>query len=138
MHRGGRPPAAPPEAFMHFLFVDDRFGTPIYVFLERDPHGQDGYPGMSVREVSLEAGPHSVAGRRCELGRDPARLGTFREFASSGAVARAGYILIEPHYVGPNWDGYCHHFKPEGTKPPKKGGRPVGPPARLRARDAAG
>ena len=125
---------------MHFLVVDDRFGTPIYVFLERDPHGQTGYPGMYVREVSLEAGTHAVAGRRSELGRDPASLGKFREFTSSGAVARAGFILIEPHYVGPNWEGYCSQFKPEGVKPPKKTGRhPVPPrPARARATGAAG
>ena len=76
---------------MHFLVIDVRYGTPIYVFLERDPHGQDGYPDLIVQEVSLEAGvePGSV-GRRAAIGRDPAHLEQFREFISDGAVARAG------------------------------------------------
>ena len=109
---------------MHFLVVDARFGTPIYVFLERDPHGQDGYPGLRVQEVTLEAGAPSAAGRRAAIGRDPAHLERFREFVSDGAVARAGFILVEPRYVGPNWEGYCRQFRPEGEKPIKRLGRP--------------
>jgi hypothetical protein len=110
---------------MHFLVVDSRFGTPIYVFLERDPHGQSDYPGLVVREVSLEAGAGpSAVGRRAAIGRDPAHLEQFREFISDGAVARAGFILVEPRYVGPSWEGYCRHFRPEGEKPVKRPGRP--------------
>ena len=115
---------------MHFLVVDARFGTPIYVFLERDPHGQDGYPGLRVEEVTLEAvvAP-SAASRRAAIGRDPAHLERFREFVSDGAVARAGFILVEPRYVGPSWEGYCRHFRPEGEKPVK---RHECPPAAVR------
>jgi hypothetical protein len=109
---------------MHFLVIDHRFGTPIYAFLERDPHGHPDYPGLSVREVTLEPGPPPPAcGRRCAIGRDPARLERFREFPSEGAVARAGFILIEPRYVGPNWEGYCSQFRPEGEKPAKRPSR---------------
>jgi hypothetical protein len=106
---------------MHFLVVDSRFGTPIYVFLERDPHGQTGYPGFAVREVTLEAGV--TPSRRPAIGRDPAHLERFREFASEAAVTRAGFILIEPRYVGSNWEGYCCQFRPEGEKPVKRPGR---------------
>jgi hypothetical protein len=109
---------------MHFLVVDPRFSTPIYVFLERDPHGQDGYPDLAVQEVTLEAGVGSSAGRRPAIGRDPAHLEQFREFGSDGAVARAGFILVEPRYVGPDWEGYCRQFRPEGEKPAKRPGRP--------------
>jgi hypothetical protein len=105
---------------MHFLVVDSRFGTPIYVFLERDPHGQAGYPGLAVQEVTLEPG---AACRRAAIGRDPAHLEQFREFASEGAVTRAGFILIEPRYVGANWEGYCCQFRPEGEKPAKRPAR---------------
>lgn len=108
---------------MHFLVVDARFGTPIYVFLERDPHGQAGYPGLAVREVTLEAWVGSSASRRLAIGRDPAHLERFREFASDGAVTRAGFILVEPRYVGPNWEGYRRQFRPEGEKPAKRVGR---------------
>jgi hypothetical protein len=114
---------------MHFLVVDPRFGTPIYAFLERDPRGQAGYPGLAVREVSLEPGAAAAASRRPAIGRDPARLERFREFASEAAVARAGFILIEPRYVGPNWEGYCGQFRPEGEKPAK---RPARAPAAVR------
>ena len=111
---------------MHFLVVDARFGTPIYVFLERDPHGQDGYPGLRVQEVVIESGSAPApAGRRAAIGRDPAHLERFREFPSDGAVARAGFILVEPRYVGPNWEGYCRQFRPEGEKPVKRPGRPT-------------
>ena len=106
---------------MHFLVVDARFGTPIYVFLERDPHGQDGYPDLAVQEITLEVGA-DVAGRRAAIGRDPAHLERFREFSSDGAVARAGFILVEPRYVGPSWEGYSRHFRPEGDKPVKRSG----------------
>lgn len=105
---------------MHFLVIDARFGTPIYVFLDRDPHGQDGYPDLAVQEVTLEAGTGEAAGRRVAIGRDPAHLEQFREFGSDGAVARAGFILVEPRYVGPSWEGYSRHFRPEGEKPVKR------------------
>jgi hypothetical protein len=109
---------------MHFLVVDVRFGTPIYVFLECDPHGQNGYPNLAVQEVTLEAGGTPLVGRRAAIGRDPAHLNRFREFVSDGAVARAGFVLVEPRYVGPSWEGYCRHFRPEGEKPIKRPGRP--------------
>jgi hypothetical protein len=113
------------EAEMHFLVVDARYGTPIYVFLEFDPDGVAGYPGLAVQEVTLEAAsiPPS-AGRRTAIGRDPNHLEQFREFPSDWAVAKAGFILIEPRYVGATWEGYCQQFRPEGDKPAKRLGRP--------------
>jgi hypothetical protein len=107
---------------MHFLVVDPRFGTPIYVFLDSDPAGGKDYPGLAVEEIVLEVAPPGTHGRRTSVGRDPYRLARFREFASDAAVARAGFILMEPRYVGPNWEGYCRHFRPEGEKPDKHRG----------------
>jgi hypothetical protein len=102
---------------MHFLVVDTRFGTPIYVFLESDPRGAENYPGLTVRGVTLEIGDPAPSGRRTVIGCDPAHLERFREFASERAVVRAGFILMEPRYVGPTWEGYCRTFRPEGEKP---------------------
>src|SRR5262245_62165526 len=106
---------------MHFLVVDNRFGTPIYVILESDPRGERGFPALRVREVTLE----ERVGPRAAVGRDPARLDRFREFRSEGAVAGAGFILIEPRYVGPNWVSYLSAFRPEGEKPHKHWREPV-------------
>jgi hypothetical protein len=108
---------------MHFLVVDVRFGTPIYVLLEDDPQGTKDYPGLVVREVTLEFGPGLGTSRRRAIGRDPNHLDLLREFASDAAVAHAGFILLEPRYVGPNWEGYCRQFRPEGEKPTKRLGR---------------
>jgi hypothetical protein len=108
---------------MHFLVIDARFGTPIYVLLETDPQGTKDYPGLVVREVTLELGPGLAASRRRAIGRDPNHLNLFREFASEAALAGAGFILLEPRYVGPNWEGYCRQFRPEGEKPAKRLGR---------------
>jgi hypothetical protein len=108
---------------VHFLVIDIRFGTPIYVFLEADPHGDAGYPGLAVHAVTLEEISTSGS-RRYAIGRDPNCLERFREFVSDGAVARAGFILMEPRYVGTNWEGYCRHFRPEGGKPHKRPGHP--------------
>jgi hypothetical protein len=110
---------------MHYLVIDTRFGTPIYAFLELDPRGADEYPGLAVREVTLEllrapggAGlDWPAVGRRPAIGRDPYHLDRFREFASDGAVARGGFILIEPRYVGPSWEAYVREFRPQGEKP---------------------
>jgi hypothetical protein len=114
---------------MHFLVVDGRYGTPIYVLLEKDPRGTDDYPGLGVGEITLELGGALVAGRRAALGRDPNHLERFREFVSDGAVSRAGFILVEPRYVGATWEGYCRHFRPEGEKPTKRSGRTHAGPA---------
>ena len=116
--------AGPPHLIgtMHFLVVDPRFGTPIYVFLEADPHGDAHYPGLAVQEITLEAEP-GAGNRRTSIGRDPNHLSLFREFASDGAVARAGFILMEPRFVGVNWEGYSRQFRPEGEKPAKRDGR---------------
>jgi len=120
---------------MYFLVIDDRFGTPIYVLLEVDPRGERGFPGLAVREVTLERRPAPVrpsVGAGAAVGRDPARLDRFREFGSSGAVAGAGFILIEPRYVGPSWPSYLTAFRPEGEKPSKRPRHPAahGPPTR--------
>jgi hypothetical protein len=106
---------------MHFLVVDDRFGTPIYVILESDPRGERVFPTLRVREVTLEerVGPGTA------VGRDPVNLDRFRMFRSDAAVAGAGFILIEPRYVGPDWRSYLTAFHPEGEKPHKHRREPV-------------
>jgi len=105
---------------MHFLIIDSRYGTPIYVFLEIDPRGAEAYPGLAVREVAIEFAPTTDrAGRRSAIGRDPHHLNRFQEFTSDGATAKAGFILIEPRYVGPTWEAYTREFRPQGEKPTK-------------------
>jgi len=110
-----------------FLVIDSRFGTPIYVFLELDPRLDDDYPGQTVREVTLES-PASRVGGVYAIGRDPAKPERFRKFASDGAVAGAGFILIEPRYVGATWQAYTREFRPQGegtgnTEPRRARGR---------------
>jgi hypothetical protein len=108
---------------MHFLVVDSRFSTPIYVILESDPRGEPAFPDLPVREITLEcrAGrtEKGMFGARHfgAVGRDPSHLGSFREFGSDMAVAGAGFILIEPRYIGPSWPSYISAFRPEGDKP---------------------
>jgi hypothetical protein len=109
---------------MHFLVVDPRFGTPIYVFLESDPQTDAHYPGLAVQEITLEPALPGSGNRRTSIGRDPHHLARFREFASDRAVSHAGYILVEPRFVGVNWEGYSRQFRPEGERPAKRlGGR---------------
>jgi hypothetical protein len=117
---------------MYFLVIDTRFGTPIYAFLELDPRG-DGSFVLAVREVLLEFLPapsgaapeRACPGRRPAIGQDPYHTDRFREFVSDGAVARGGFILIEPRYVGPSWESYVREFRPQGEKPtPHTVGRP--------------
>jgi hypothetical protein len=115
---------------MHFLVVDDRYGTPIHVFMELDPRDETGFPGFRVRAVTLEP---SAAPSRAGLGVhpdvavgcDPGQLDRFREFRTDGAVAGAGFILIEPRYVGPSWPSYILAFRPAGEKPVKRSRLPV-------------
>lgn len=100
---------------MFFLVIDSRFGTPIYVFLELDPRLEEDYPGQTVREVTLESPSYRVGGIYA-IGRDPAVPDRFRKFCSDGAVAGAGFILIEPRYVGATWQAYTREFRPQGGK----------------------
>jgi len=105
---------------MRFLVIDGRFGTPIYAFLLDDPRGDKAYPGLAVREVSVES-IEAAAGptRRLSVGCDPSHPDEFREFRSDGAVARAGFVLVEPLYVGETWQEYESAFRPQGGKCPK-------------------
>jgi hypothetical protein len=86
-----------------------------------------------VLGVTLEfaAAPPSVpvrggAGVRSDtaIGRDPQRVDHFREFRSDRHVRAAGFVLIEPRYVGPSWETYIGVFHPEGGKqlqlPPRR------------------
>lgn len=117
---------------MHYLVIDCRFTTPIYVFLELDPRGEAGFPGLAVRSVTLEP-PGLLDDRQkpqpvvpnAAVGRDPWRLDRFREFASDRSAAAAGFILIEPRYVGPSWSAYTVTYRPEGEKPHKRPPRPA-------------
>jgi hypothetical protein len=118
-------PPIPADTEKHFLIVDNRFGTPIHVFLEMDPSTEPGFPGFEVRSVTLEwpadqAGLGIPAG--VAIGRNPHQLDIFRTFRSNQAVAGAGFILIEPRYVGPNWPAYVLAFRPGGEKPVKRSG----------------
>ena len=66
---------------MYFLVIDDRFGTPIYAFLELDPRGACDAVGLSAWAVTLEflaaAGPAFACSRK----RTPGK------FATSSAVS---------------------------------------------------
>jgi hypothetical protein len=121
---------------MHYLVIDRRFPTPIYVFLELDPRGEAGFPDMTVRPVTLEPPDPSDDPRKSRpvvpqvaIGRDPWRHDRYRAFASDRSAAAAGFVLIEPRYVGPDWSGYVRTFRPEGEKPHKRP-RPAAHPAR--------
>lgn len=121
--RGDSRSSITPPSERHFLIVDNRYGTPIHVFLELDPTTEPGFPGFGVRPVTLEwpAGPPGLgvpAG--VAIGRNPHQLDSFRTFGSDKAVAGAGFILIEPRYVGPNWPAYVLAFRPGGVKPCKR------------------
>jgi hypothetical protein len=105
---------------VHFLVIDVRFGTPIYVFLALDPRQSADYPGLPVREITLTLPDATVCCEpphvgRCSIGQDPNWINRFREFGSDGAVAGAGYTLIEPLYVGPTWQAYAQEFRPQGA-----------------------
>jgi hypothetical protein len=123
---------------MHFLVIDSRFGTPIHVFLERDPRGEDDFPGLAVQAVTLESpvasGEETLwrsgvgSASASAVGRNPWRSDRFREFESDRAVAGAGFVLIEPRYVGPSWWSYLSTFRPEGGKPPKRPRPPLAAP----------
>lgn len=123
-----RPHKEPPisvEPVKLFLIVDNRFGTPIHVFLEFDPTAEPGFPGFGVRAVTLEppeGSPGLGVPAGFAIGRNPHQLDRFRVFRSNQAVAGAGFILIEPRYVGPNWSGYVVAFRPGGEKPMKRHG----------------
>jgi hypothetical protein len=111
----------------YYLVIDRRFGVPIYVFVEVDPRitGFAANAGSPVLGVTLElaAAPPSIpvrggAGVRSDaaIGRDPQRVDRFREFRSDRHVRAAGFVLIEPRYVGPTWETYIGVFHPEGGK----------------------
>jgi hypothetical protein len=112
---------------MHYLVIDRRFPTPIFVFLELDPRGEAGFPDLAVRRVTLEPpGPPADSQKaapfvpQSAIGRDPWRQHRYREFASDRSAAEAGFILIEPRYVGPDWSGYVRTFRPDGEKPHRR------------------
>lgn len=99
---------------MHFLVIDARFLTVTHVFLTRDPTMEDGYPGLSVRPVTLlrisdlspepdgrETGAGSVVGRYSGPG------DLFRVFDSDRSVTEAGYSLIPSSYIGDTWAEYA-------------------------------
>jgi hypothetical protein len=132
--RLSRPSPAPHRPY--YLVIDHRFRVPIFVFLEDDPRmsGVEADPLSAVLGVTLElaAAPPSVpvrggAGVRSDaaIGLDPQRVNCFREFRSDRHVRAAGFILIEPRYVGPNWETYIGVFHPEGGRQMQPRHRPV-------------
>ena len=104
----------------YFLLIDDRFKVPVFVFVELKPKRR-------AREVSIEFAPAGPGVRRCwvgvgaasSLGRHPEHLDRFREFPNDAQARAAGYVPIEPRYVGPSWESYLGAFRPEGERPPK-------------------
>lgn len=123
MSRTERPAVRPAADGTRYLVVDNRFPVPVTVLLDFDPSAEPGYPGFAVREVTLDP-PGQSQGSEVSagdaIGRDPGRLDRFRTFASDRAVIRAGFILIEPRYVGPSWPSYVLAFRPGGGKPPRR------------------
>lgn len=111
-------PAAGPRPY--FLLVDRRFQVPIFVFVEVRPR-------VSARAVTIEFSPVGRGEHRCwggisptrSLGRDPEYWDRFKEFPSDGHARAAGYLPMEPRYVGPSWESYLGAFRPEGERPPK-------------------
>lgn len=106
-----------------YLVVDPRFSTPITVLLDLDPSAEPDFPGFAVREVTLDRPGRpegSGVSTRDAIGRDPGRLDQFRSFPSDRAVASAGFILVEPRYVGPSWSAYVLAFKPGGDRPQRR------------------
>jgi hypothetical protein len=111
---------------MHFLVIDTRFGAPVHVFLEHDPRAHPGFPGFDVRAVDLETplGPDGEPPRwsgagycpTSSVGQHPWRADRYREFGSDRAVVGAGFVLVEPRYVGPSWSDYVNAYRPEGGK----------------------
>ncbi len=110
---------------VYFLVIDNRFGVPIYVFLEHDPNSAEGRAKLRGRWVTLELtnSPERLAdqsqatlGTSAAIGGDPNRPDRYAVFASEGAVRAAGFSLIEPRYMGPTWETYLSVFHPEGGK----------------------
>jgi hypothetical protein len=125
---------------MHFLVIDTRFGASVHVFLEHDPRAHPGFPELSVRAVSLEPplGPDGEAAgwsgsgfsQTAAVGQNPWHADRFREFGSDRAVAGAGFVLVEPRFVGPSWSEYVSRYRPEGGKTLKRPRLPVLPASR--------
>jgi hypothetical protein len=125
---------------MHFLVIDTRFGAPVHVFLEHDPRAHPGFPGLTVRAVDLDPprGPYGEPlgwsgasySPTSAVGQNPWRTDRFREFGSDRAVAGAGFVLVEPRYVGPSWSEYVNAYRPEGGKPHRRPRLPVLPVTR--------
>jgi hypothetical protein len=118
------PAPGDPEPERYYLVVDRRFRAPVYVFLAEDPHGEPGFPGLGVREVTLASPPAGGSTPLAAIGADPALPDSFREFRSDGHARAAGFALIEPRYVGPTWAAYLAVFRPDGpprSRPPANG-----------------
>jgi hypothetical protein len=96
---------------MYFLVVDTRFASPVYVFLEQNPHAEPGFPGLAVRSVELQfsaSEPRWSSGN--VVAQNPRQSDHFRMFRSDGEAAAAGYGVVEPRFVGANWNSYRRVF----------------------------
>ncbi len=100
---------------MKYLVIDERFGTPIHVFLENHPGTADDFPSLEICAVDLETLPENSPGRFAfGVGQDPYNPRKYREFLSDRAVVVAGFGLIEPRFVGSSWGQYEKAYRPEG------------------------
>lgn len=101
---------------MHFLVIDDRFPSPVYVFLDADPRPADGFPGLSVRRVRLERrSARNALTSFTSVGRNPADPRWYREFGSDREADAAGHQVVEPRFIGSTWKDYSRHFRPDRT-----------------------
>ena len=115
-----RDDVAPAGPRPYFLLVDGRFRVPIFVFVEVEPR-------RPARAVTIEFTPAVPGEHRCwvgvrpaaALGRHPEHWDRFKEFPTDRHARAAGYLPIEPRYVGPSWESYVGAFRPEGERPPK-------------------
>ncbi len=111
---------SPVEPTAYFLVIDRRYSVPVYVFLESDPVSDEDYDGPPARAVTLAPAVKPTRpdgyGIRTEgtVGADPRREDRFAEFRSDGQAQAAGFALIEPRYIGRDWQSYSAAFRPEG------------------------
>ena len=95
---------------MRYLVIDDRSGSPRYVFLRSDPTGEDGYPGLPVFPVTLDR-PPVPTGDGAVVGRHFGFPNYFREFRDGRGAADAPFSLVEPSYIGTTWRAYVEDLR---------------------------
>lgn len=101
---------------MRYHVLDTRFACPVHVFLDVDPQSEKDFPDLAVTCVTLEhmTGPGPAGaylGPAEAVGQDPWRPDRFREFRSDAAARAAGFVVVEPRFVGSTWAAYDRVFR---------------------------